>query len=513
MVTVMERHLLDKKDEAFYRRREFMTMICHPTNIEPVEDMDNDQEEVIYDRIWVPFYTVSIIATWSATALKIIEVEAQFYMLVFSYVFFLGVGSTFGGQTFGRDIYGGIVLLTEQPFEVGDIISVEASGGAGGCMDTLVTGFVERISVRRTIIRRFDMRACHVPNGIMAANLISNWQRPRKLIFLEFAVSQRSPLKDVKRFGQEALNIVKNHPDVDQKLYTKAVFRKLQTGINYRIVCYNQHGTKKQFVQQDLVFRLSELARKFGLMITFNEATRSIIHEDFKEHYIRDTGCGEDVVLAEVVPPKKDKTPKPKCAPEGFIIVRLERATRVGDLVPQTTSADRVFFTDIQYGDNEPRERKARLMRQHLKGSSSDVDFQDTFEFNLDEVTSVRRHARLQVYVEVSKQKTMIAEAELDLPTLALTNFETSVVKLTPQHPTSVEAAIGVRVFVGTDLVFIKPSDELQDGSDDDVVGSIDGEHEEMLSSFVHYKQRMTVTAAPAGAAKATLEKGGKDTA
>merc|ERR1711904_460793 len=114
--------------------------------------------------------------------------------------------------------------MFEKPFQVGDIISLEDKAGAGGCSDALCTGFVERISLRCTSVRRFDMRLCSVPNSIMYKAMIANWARPRKLIHIDFAISHRSTLAAVKRFSEEARQIIQNHLGVDQDLYTKAVF-------------------------------------------------------------------------------------------------------------------------------------------------------------------------------------------------------------------------------------------------------------------------------------------------
>merc|ERR1719161_466278 len=93
--------------------------------------------------------------------------STDIYYVAVMYVLLLLIATVFGAHTIGPDLYGGVVLMFEKPFQVGDIISLEDKAGTGGCSDALCTGFVERISMRCTSVRRFDMRRCSVPNSIM----------------------------------------------------------------------------------------------------------------------------------------------------------------------------------------------------------------------------------------------------------------------------------------------------------------------------------------------------------
>merc|ERR1719161_2706807 len=104
--------------------------------------------------------------------------STDIYYVAVMYVLLLLIATVFGAHTIGPDLYGGVVLMFEKPFQVGDIISLEDKAGAGGCAEALCTGFVERIALRSTAIRRFDMRLCIVPNSIMFKFMVANWARP-----------------------------------------------------------------------------------------------------------------------------------------------------------------------------------------------------------------------------------------------------------------------------------------------------------------------------------------------
>lgn len=66
----------------------------------------------------------------------------------------LGVGVGFGAQDFIKDVIGGFFILVEDQYSVGDVIAVEG-----------VSGAVEAITLRTTVLRDLDGNRHHVPNG------------------------------------------------------------------------------------------------------------------------------------------------------------------------------------------------------------------------------------------------------------------------------------------------------------------------------------------------------------
>jgi moderate conductance mechanosensitive channel len=79
-----------------------------------------------------------------------------------------GVALSLGAQTFIRDFFGGLVILTENQFTVGDIIKVGE-----------MTGTVERITLRATYLRDLEGRRIAIPNGDIrtVSNLSVDWAR------------------------------------------------------------------------------------------------------------------------------------------------------------------------------------------------------------------------------------------------------------------------------------------------------------------------------------------------
>jgi len=80
----------------------------------------------------------------------------------------VGIAVGFGAQALFRDWLAGIFIVIENQYSVGDVVTV-----AG------VSGLVEDISLRRTLLRDLDGALHSVPNGeiTVASNLTSDWSR------------------------------------------------------------------------------------------------------------------------------------------------------------------------------------------------------------------------------------------------------------------------------------------------------------------------------------------------
>lgn len=98
-----------------------------------------------------------------------------------------GVGALaigFGAQSLVRDVIGGFFIILENQYRIGDVIQV-----AG------VSGMVESLSLRRTVLRDLDGRVHTIPNGEIkiVSNLSKEWSRA----VLDVGVSYREDIDQV----------------------------------------------------------------------------------------------------------------------------------------------------------------------------------------------------------------------------------------------------------------------------------------------------------------------------
>jgi MscS family membrane protein len=112
----------------------------------------------------------------------------------------LGIGGLALGlalQDSLKNIFGGISLVIDQTFEVGDKIKLE-SGEVGTVYD---------ISLRSTRVKTYDNEIITIPNGVLANSRVWNYTDPNDEIRVnvEFGVNYKSDPKKVKKVILEVL--------------------------------------------------------------------------------------------------------------------------------------------------------------------------------------------------------------------------------------------------------------------------------------------------------------------
>lgn len=83
-----------------------------------------------------------------------------------------GVALGFGAQTVVKDTLAGLFIALEGQFDVGDVLELETEGGP-------VSGTVEGLTLRVTILRQFDGTLSTIPNGNIqvTSNKTRGWGR------------------------------------------------------------------------------------------------------------------------------------------------------------------------------------------------------------------------------------------------------------------------------------------------------------------------------------------------
>lgn len=111
----------------------------------------------------------------------------------------------FGAQSLVRDALNGIFILIENQYAVGDVVTVSG-----------VTGTVEDVSLRRTVIRDFDGVVYTVPNGavIVAANFTRDFAHVRVTI----PVHASSDMAAVRRVSDETGRELAHDPEYGDRI-------------------------------------------------------------------------------------------------------------------------------------------------------------------------------------------------------------------------------------------------------------------------------------------------------
>lgn len=96
----------------------------------------------------------------------------------------VGIAIGFGAQSLIKDVLAGIFVILENEYRVGDVVRIAD-----------VTGLVEDINLRRTVLRDMDGIVHYVPNGEIrvASNFTKEWSR----VNLDISVSYKEDLDRV----------------------------------------------------------------------------------------------------------------------------------------------------------------------------------------------------------------------------------------------------------------------------------------------------------------------------
>ncbi|UTV82271.1 mechanosensitive ion channel [Acidithiobacillus sp. YTS05] len=116
----------------------------------------------------------------------------------------LSVGIGFGLQNIVNNFVSGIILLLERPIRVGDWVRVGTT-----------EGYVQRLSIRSTLILTFDRTEVFVPNSELISGQVTNWTYSNNVLRLMIPLRVRhdSDIDEVREILEE---VGQNHPDVLQ---------------------------------------------------------------------------------------------------------------------------------------------------------------------------------------------------------------------------------------------------------------------------------------------------------
>ena len=105
-----------------------------------------------------------------------------------------GIAIGFGAQSLIKDFISGLFILVENQYSVGDVVQI-----AG------ITGIVEEINLRRTVLRDLDGIVHSVPNGeiTVASNYTKEWSRVNLNISVGYGEDLDHVIKVVNRIGKE----------------------------------------------------------------------------------------------------------------------------------------------------------------------------------------------------------------------------------------------------------------------------------------------------------------------
>ncbi|EOU2021114.1 mechanosensitive ion channel family protein [Clostridium perfringens] len=187
-----------------------------------------------------------------------------------------GVAFALAAQDTCSNLFGGMVIVLDRPFSIGDWIQ------AGD-----VEGVVEEITFRSTRIRTFSMAIATVPNSKLANSNIINWtQRKLRRIHFKFTMDCKTQIESIKNSVNKIENMLKKHDKIDKNLIIVS-FNELSTyGFGIFIYFYTDEFEylKYEKLKEEINIKILEILREENVSLMF-------LNFDFKGFERRSGNC------------------------------------------------------------------------------------------------------------------------------------------------------------------------------------------------------------------------------
>jgi MscS family membrane protein len=217
------------------------------------------------DQIILPFIRdVVKVVLWIFTTLVIVQVWGFNVTTLLAGLGIGGLAVAFAAQETISNVFGGVTVLMDKPFGVGDWIKIDA-----------VEGIVEEVGMRSTRIRTFYKSQITLPNSKITSSVIENYTRmPMRRVRMHVGLAYWSTPQQVNEFILGARDLLVSHGGVDPE--TTAVFFEsfgasdLAVLVQYftPTVVWKEH----QAIKQDINLKLMLLAKQVGLDFAYPAA-------------------------------------------------------------------------------------------------------------------------------------------------------------------------------------------------------------------------------------------------
>jgi small conductance mechanosensitive channel len=164
----------------------------------------------------------------------------------------VGIAIGFGAQSLVKDIIAGVFIIMENQYRVGDVVKIAD-----------ISGLVEQINLRRTVLRDLDGIVHTVPNGEIrvASNLTKEWARVNLNISVSYGTDLDHAIAVINRVCQEMAQEPEWAPLIIKTPQVLRVDNLGDSGIDLKIL-----GDTKPIRQWDVMGEIRKRVKK-----TFDE--------------------------------------------------------------------------------------------------------------------------------------------------------------------------------------------------------------------------------------------------
>ncbi len=199
--------------------------------------------------------SLSTAVIYGAALILMLEVFGISLIPVIASAGVLSLAIGFGAQSVVEDLLRGVFMLAEDQFGVGDRVDIGS-----------VNGYVERVTLRTTVIRDTTGTLWHVPNSQI--DWVANEAQKSSRATIEIGVSYTVDLEEATNVLQLAADDLTNDPDwsdiVQRPPEVSGVQELGDDAVNIRVIVWVEAGARRRF-ERVLRRRLKEALDAAGV--------------------------------------------------------------------------------------------------------------------------------------------------------------------------------------------------------------------------------------------------------
>lgn len=170
-----------------------------------------------------------------------------------------GLAFALAAQQTLANLFGGIVIITDKPFSIGDWILTPS-----------VEGTVEDINFRSTKIRTFAEAIVTVPNSTLANEAITNWSRMgKRQITFTLRINYNTPKEKLEVCLEKIRNMLKNHPGIHPQTIFVSFDSFGESSLNIFLYFFTRTTVWGEFlaVKEEINLRIMAILEEVGVSI------------------------------------------------------------------------------------------------------------------------------------------------------------------------------------------------------------------------------------------------------
>lgn len=220
------------------------------------------KEKLNLDSMLIHFF--SNVLRFVILALAIVIIAQEWNYDVNGFIAGLGLGGlafALAAKDALANVFGGIVIIMEKPFIIGDWIATHS-----------VEGTVENISFRSTRVRSFSQSLITIPNSVLAGEAITNHSRMgKRRINFYLGLTYDTPGNKVESCVQRIKQMLVQHPGIHPETILVYFETFNDSSLDIIIYCFTNTTVWEQYleVKQDVNLKIMTILEEEGVSIAF----------------------------------------------------------------------------------------------------------------------------------------------------------------------------------------------------------------------------------------------------